>query len=574
MHTRRVRLFTGLLVSTALTAAACGGSSGSKTTATTTAGGTATTLKGAVKGGTLIDLQNFSPGEPSHIDPQLVGEIQGSQPGQLMWDMLTKTNYTTSKLEPSVAESWTNNAAFTHWDFKLRASKFSNGDPVLPSSFVFAWTRLASKAMASEVAYHITSDLQVTGADKVADGSATTISGLKADDTNMTLSIDLDAPLSSLPNVVSHLAFAPQDPKVVNALADQTKYEETIMVGNGPYKEDTTGWRHNQDVTLVRNDAYTAPAGYVGQYLDKIVFVISKDQDSAFATFEAGQGDTGYIPQARFAEVKAKYSPNLSINPSLGIYYWDFNMKDPVVGGPENVKLRQAIALVIDKQAIIDKTYNGSRKVATGFTPPGVPGYKAGLDQFPDRDVAKAKTLLAEWETATGKKAADLPPIRIQYGSGAGHNNNAQIIEQNMSEIGIKTQDDGMVSTTYFKNVRKGVDDAGKSTQFFRGGWIWDYITYDNGMFPLFGTKSIGGDNLSLYSNPAFDDLITKARATAEGPARDKLYQDAESLILNTDTVSVPLNWYTGQIAYSPKVHNVIQSPLQFVAYDTIYKTP
>lgn len=574
MHTRRVRLFTGLLVSTALTAAACGGSSGSKTTATTTAGGTATTLKGAVKGGTLIDLQNFSPGEPSHIDPQLVGEIQGSQPGQLMWDMLTKTNYTTSKLEPSVAESWTNNAAFTHWDFKLRASKFSNGDPVLPSSFVFAWTRLASKAMASEVAYHITSDLQVTGADKVADGSATTISGLKADDTNMTLSIDLDAPLSSLPNVVSHLAFAPQDPKVVNALADQTKYEETIMIGNGPYKEDTTGWRHNQDVTLVRNDAYTAPAGYVGQYLDKIVFVISKDQDSAFATFEAGQGDTGYIPQARFAEVKAKYSPNLSINPSLGIYYWDFNMKDPVVGGPENVKLRQAIALVIDKQAIIDKTYNGSRKVATGFTPPGVPGYKAGLDQFPDRDVAKAKTLLAEWETATGKKAADLPPIRIQYGSGAGHNNNAQIIEQNMSEIGIKTQDDGMVSTTYFKNVRKGVDDAGKSTQFFRGGWIWDYITYDNGMFPLFGTKSIGGDNLSLYSNPAFDDLITKARATAEGPARDKLYQDAESLILNTDTVSVPLNWYTGQIAYSPKVHNVIQSPLQFVAYDTIYKTP
>ena len=49
-------------------------------------------------------------------------------------------------------------------------------------------------------------------------------------------------------------------------------------------------------------------------------------------------------------------------------------MKDPVVGGPANVKLRQAFAEVVDKQAIIDKTYNGSRKVATGWTHRACPG--------------------------------------------------------------------------------------------------------------------------------------------------------------------------------------------------------
>ena len=131
-----------------------------------------------------------------------------------------------------------------------------------------------------------------------------------------------------------------------------------------------------------------------------------------------------------------------------------------------------------------------------------------------------------------------------------------------------------MATKTYFTNLRKGQDDAGKTSQFFRGGWIWDYVAYDNGLFPLFDTGSLGGDNLELYSNKAFDDLITQARATAEGPARDALYQQAEGIVLNTDTITVPLNWYTGQIVYSPKVHNVIQSPLQFVAYDTIYKTP
>ena len=241
-----------VFVSAALVAGACSKNSSTSTTGTTVAGGSSPTIKGAVKGGTLVDLQDMAKGDPKHIDPQLANTIQDSQIGQLMWDMLTKTNFKTGKLEPDVATSWTSNAAFTHWDFTLRPSKFSNGDPVLPSSFVFAWNRLASKQMASKVAYHITDNLKVTGASAVAKGTTTTISGLKADDANMTLSIDLDAPLSFLPNVVSHLAFAPQDPKVVNALTDPTKYEAGIMIGNGTYKEDSTGWQHDPDIVLVR----------------------------------------------------------------------------------------------------------------------------------------------------------------------------------------------------------------------------------------------------------------------------------------------------------------------------------
>jgi oligopeptide transport system substrate-binding protein len=371
---------------------------------------------------------------------------------------------------------------------------------------------------------------------------------------------------------VSHLAFAPEDVPVMSKLSDQTKYEQSIMIGNGPYAEDTTGWVHNQSINLVKNTKYTPPPGYQGPYLDKINFVISKDVDSAYSQFEAGQGDTGYVPQARFAEAAAKYAGHIDDAATLGIYYWGFNMKDPVVGGPQNLKLRQAMALAIDKKAIVDKTYNGSRKVATGWTPPGVPGYKAGLDTVPQRDLTKAKSLLSEWEQATGKKAASLPPIRIEYGKGSGHDNNAQIIESNLADLGIKTQDDGMVATTYFHNVRLGQNESGKTTQFFRGGWIWDYVAYDNGLFPLFDTASIGGDNLEQYSNPAFDALITKARA-AEGPERDAAYQQAESLVLNTDTIAVPLNWYNGTVVFSDKVHNLVQSPLDFLAYDSAWKS-
>lgn len=571
---RPVRLFAVATLSVGLVATAC---SSSKSSSTSGGGGSSSSGGSSagtpVQGGTLTDLQNFSAGEPDHIDPQLVSDIQGSQVGQVMWRELTRTNYETGKLENDVATSLTPNADFTHWDIKIGKSTFSNGDPVLPSSFAYAWNRLASKAMASDVAYHVTDNLKIKGASDVAKGTATEMSGLKADDATMTLSVDLEAPLSFLPSVVSHLAFAPEDVPVMQKLTDQTKYEQGTMIGNGPYMEDTTGWQHNQAITVVKNPKFVAPPGYKGQYLDKIVFTISKDQDSSFAAFEGGQGDTGYVPQSRFAESKAKYSGHLLNNPILGIYYWGFNMKDPTVGGPANLKLRQAIIASIDKQAIVDKTYNGSRKVATGWTPPGVPGYKAGLSDSPNLDNAKAKSLLAEWEKSSGKKAADLPPMRIEYGKGAGHSDNAQIIEAGMNALGIKTQDDGMTAKTYFKNLRKGQNEAGQTSQFFRGGWIWDYNTYDNGLFPLFDTASIGGDNLENYSNPTFDDTIAQARKTAAGPAQDALYQKAEGIVLNTDAIVVPLNWYTGQIAYSDKVHHLLQSPLDFVAYDQAWKS-
>jgi oligopeptide transport system substrate-binding protein len=106
--------------------------------------------------------------------------------------------------------------------------------------------------------------------------------------------------------------------------------------------------------------------------------------------------------------------------------------------------------------------------------------------------------------------------------------------------------------------------------QFLRSGWIWDYVAYDNGMYPLFHSKSIGGDNLVQYSNPAFDKLIDDARATTDEAKRNELYNQAEQTML-TDVAVVPLNWYTGQVAYSEQLKNVIQSPLDFFAYDEMW---
>jgi ABC-type transport system substrate-binding protein len=237
-----------------------------------------------------------------------------------------------------------------------------------------------------------------------------------------------------------------------------------------------------------------------------------------------------------------------------------------VVGGPQNVKLRQAISLIIDKQKMIDDVYNGARKVATGVAPPGVVGYKPGLSKFPSRDVTRAKQLLSQWEKDTGKKAADLPAIKLNFPAGTGSDLNATIIQANLAELGIKSQLDPRDSTTYFTQMRDG------QGQFFRSGWIADFNAYDNMLWPLFDKDS--ADNQTGYVSTKFDDLVSQARRTTDLTKRDDLYQQAESIVLNDDTVVVPLNWYQGNIAWSSRLHNVIQSALLFVAYDEAWLSP
>ena len=111
------------------------------------------------------------------------------------------------------------------------------------------------------------------------------------------------------------------------------------------------------------------------------MFRVIADPDTSYNALEAGEVDTANIPPARVPEAQSNWGNTLDVN-IMGSYHYDVNFRDPRVGGDENLLLRQAISMAIDREAINEAVYNGSRTISTGITPPGIPGFAEGLCDY------------------------------------------------------------------------------------------------------------------------------------------------------------------------------------------------
>ena len=87
-----------------------------------------------------------------------------------------------------------------------------------------------------------------------------------------------------------------------------------------------------------------------------------------------------------------------------------------------------------------------------------------------------------------------------------------------------------------------------------RAGWFADYPTYDNFMYDLFASASLDGNNYG-FSNAKFDGLVAEAKATVDKDEQAALFQEAEGVLLNEQTMAIPINWYRGDYVLRPSPH-------------------
>ncbi len=568
-ESKLVRLLAALFA-ISMVAASCGGSDseGSSTddggdTTTTAAGddSTETTEGGedpapSTGGGEFVDLGTFVGDPPEHIDPALNSTLDAYQVINAVYDGLTEIDASdplNPKFVPLVADEVTPNDDASVWTFHIReGAAFSNGDEINASTFQKSWERAAD--LAGDYSYLITF---IDGGTERLAGEADTISGVAADDATRTLTVTLDAPYSAFDAVAGFQLFFPVPDAAIEAGED---WENDIMIGNGPYAMESP--RTDEEIVLVKNDSWAGD--FNGETWDgrlsKITFRTQADPDTGFNAFEAGEGDNANIPPGRIQDAEANYGTTLDVS-ILGSYHFVINGRAPAIGGDENLKLRQAISAAINRDEINTAVYNDSRTTSTGITPEGIPGFIPDICEFCSYDVEQATALFEEWKAEGGVQDG---PIPIQFNADAGHEPVIAIILDNLAQVGIEAEAQPFPSETYFSELADG------ACVICRAGWFADYPTYDNFMFDLFHGSALDGNNFG-FVNEEFDALVDEAKATTDKDKAAELFQNAERILLNEQTMAIPINWYRGDYAYNQeRITNFPQTNQGLILWEQI----
>ncbi len=160
--------------------------------------------------------------------------------------------------------------------------------------------------------------------------------------------------------------------------------------------------------------------------------------------------------------------------------------------------------------------------------PVGIPGFVPNQSPY-GFDVNKAKQLMSQVGT--------VPTLSYWYNTDPGHQKIGEALQAGWQAIGIKINLQNFEWGTLLAKLQAG------QQELFRMGWLADYPSMDNFLYPLFQSQQARTGSYTFYNNPAFDALLLKARSTMDQTQRQALYAQAEKMAL-TDIPAIPLYYY------------------------------
>jgi oligopeptide transport system substrate-binding protein len=291
-------------------------------------------------------------GEPESFDPH---KVSGVWTHRILRDIFTglTTEGQAGEAIAGAAESWTVSGDGTVYTFKIRDHVWSDGKPVTAQDFVFSFRRILLPETAAEYASAI----------NTGKAAAETLGARAIDE--RTLEVTLRAPTPYFLTQLTHYTAWPVPQHVVEKHgADWTKRDN--IVGNGPYLLEE--WVPSTHVKLVRNPKFYDPGSVK---IDRVVYYPGEDRVAGQKRFRAGEVEIATDFSSDQIDWLHKNLPKETrIAPYLGIYYYPINTSKP----PFNDKrIRQAMSLAINREAITDKVLKSGEIPAYSFVPPGTP---------------------------------------------------------------------------------------------------------------------------------------------------------------------------------------------------------
>ncbi|MGY1845745.1 MULTISPECIES: peptide ABC transporter substrate-binding protein [unclassified Blastococcus] len=521
-------------VAAAMMLSACGGSDDN-------GGGGGTSADG---GGTY----SIYVGEPENaLIPGNTTESEGHQIISGLWTGLVEYATDGEVQYTGVAES-IESEDNTTWTVELKEGwTFHDGTPVTAQSFVDAWNYTAYSPNAQGASYFFSNilgydDLQAPTDDEgnvTGDPAAEEMSGLEVIDEN-TFEVTLATPFAQFPVTVGYNAFWPMP----EAFFEDPEGFGSQPIGNGPF-EATEEFVPGQGFTVTRYEDY---AGEEEAQAEQVEFRVYADLNTGYNDLQAGNLDVlPDLPPDAIASAEDVLGDRYLEAPSSGFTYLGYPTYDERFSDPQ---VRQALSMAVDRQAISDAIFAGSREPADAYVAPVVDGYREGACEYCELDVDQANALLDE----AGFDRSQ--PIELWFNAGAGHDAWVQAVGNQLREnVGVDYVLRGELD---FAEYLPLLDEQGV-TGPFRLGWSMDYPSPQNYLEPLYSTAALppAGSNATFYSNPEFDALIQQGNSAESNEEAIEYYNQAEDILLQ-DMPIIPMFFDVEQAAHSENVSDVV----------------
>jgi dipeptide transport system substrate-binding protein len=478
-----------------------------------------------------------SEGSPENFNPQVNTTGTSFDASRPVYSHLVQFEPGTTKVVPDLAESWDVSADGLTYTFHLRKGVKWH------SSKTYKPTR---EFTADDVLFSFN---RMWKTDNPFHG----VSGGAYDYFNDMSMPDL---LSSIEKVDDHTVKftlkSPEAPFIANlamdfAVIQSEEYAQSLLkagkpelldqepIGTGPFT--FVNYQKDAQIRYKANPDY-----YAGKAkIDNLVFAITPDAAVRYAKLKAGECQIMPYPAPADLEAMLK-DPALTVmqQPGLNVGYLAFNtQKKPF----DDVRVRQALSMAMDKKAIVDAVYQGSGTPAKNPLPPTIWGYNDSIEDY-KYDPEAAKKLLAEAGYPDGF-STDLWAMPVQRPYNPNAQRIAELMQSDLAKIGVKAEIKSFEWGEYRKRAQAG------EHQMAQLGWTGDNGDPDNFLYVLLSCNSAreGGQNIAKWCNKDFTDLLEKAKKISNQDERAKLYEQAQVI-------------FHKEAPWFPIAHSVVYMPM------------
>jgi ABC-type oligopeptide transport system substrate-binding subunit len=455
---------------------------------------------------TMLRIANLA--EPESLDPhKTILQPEINIMGNLFEGLVVLDPK--GNVAPGVAKSWSVSEDGLTYRFKLRANaKWSNGDPVTAGDFVFSFRRMEdprSVVREAQVLYPI------KNAEEVNTGKLdVTALGVAAPE-ERTVEITLKAPTPYFLQVLVMEQAMPVHEKTVRLGEDWVKPGK--MVSNGAYMLED--WKPFSHIRLVKNPNYWS-AGKVA--IDAAVFDPTENQATVLKRYRAGEFDIiiDGLPNDQLGWLKQNMPKELHIAPLAAVTFYGFNTTKPPFN---DQRVRQALAMAINREVLVEKVTRGGELPAYGQVPDGIANYTSQKVSWAKMNQADREAAAIKLMSEAGYGPRKPLNVRLTYDTSENHKRMAIAIAAMWKKLSVNLELVNVESKVRVANMRLG------NFEVVQAGWGADYNDAQDFLFQFLF-------RFTRFSNPDYDRLMDAASVTGDQSKRAQLLGQAEQVLL------------------------------------------